>query len=83
MVGGVGGGGPFSSPPIAFIWSQRDGMRSLIDLARAAGIAIDDTVVLSNANGVSGDGTVIVGTAVVGDAFKTFVLRLPEAAVAH
>lgn len=83
VVGGVGGGGPFSSPPIAFIWSQRDGMRSLIDLARAAGIAIDDTVVLTNANGVSGDGTVIVGTAVVGDAFKTFVLRLPEAAVAH
>jgi hypothetical protein len=75
-----GSGDPFLSIPSAFVWSERDGMRRLIDVARAAGITISDDTSLSNAVAASADGTVIIGQATVGNSFKSYILRLPPIA---
>jgi hypothetical protein len=58
-------------------------MRPLAAIARAAGIALADDVVLENVLGASSDGFVLVGTALVGEQPKTFVLRLPATAYAR
>lgn len=75
IYGGVGDA--FSGVPIAAVWDA-NGVRTLADVAAAAGVTIPDGVTLGNVLGVSADGTVLIGTAM--DASfntKTFLLRLP------
>jgi hypothetical protein len=70
-------GSSFFSIPTAFIWTAAGGTRPLVDLVRAAGIEVPETVRLENVLGVSADGKVLIGTAAVNDIPKTFTLRLP------
>jgi hypothetical protein len=82
IYGVQGGFGPFAGPPTAIMWSVNGGTRKLADVARAAGIAIPETISLTGAFSASADGTVIIGNAVEDETkFSTFVLRLPASAV--
>jgi hypothetical protein len=78
VFGGVGNA--FFSVPIAFVWTEKDGMRVLSDVAAAAGVAVPNGLVLGNVLGASADGTVLMGVAMEMDGTpKSFVLRLPAA----
>jgi hypothetical protein len=79
VLGGLGD--PWFSVPTAFVWTAQDGMRPLADIVRASGIELADDVNLMNVMGASEDGLVLVGVCSVGDAQKTFVLRLPAGAL--
>ena len=66
----------------AFIFTDQDGLRRLAEVAVDAGIVVDDTVTLSQATSVSGDGTVVVGNALINDGgdqrhVEAFVVVLP------
>lgn len=79
VLGGVGS--EFMSVPVAFIWTEADGMRALQPIVEDAGIAIEAGWTLTSVMAVSDDVSVIVGRAFDADlALKTFVLRLPPAA---
>ncbi len=71
-------GSEFFTVPTAFAWTREDGMRSLQELAVAAGVVIDDGYWLDNVMAVSDDGTVILGRALDADyAPTTFVMHVP------
>jgi len=76
VFGGVGSA--FFGVPNAFVWTAKDGMATLADVATAAGIVLPEGIILNNVLGASADGTVLVGVAMDADFnLKTFVLRLP------
>jgi hypothetical protein len=80
VFGGIGNA--FFSVPIAFVWSAAHGTRALADVAAAAGVEVPAGLTLTSVLGASADGTVAIGVAL--DARgqgKTFVLRLPAAAL--
>jgi hypothetical protein len=80
VFGGVGDA--FLSTPIAFAWTERGGMVSLADVAKAGGVTVPDGVTLNSVLGASADGTVTIGTAMdAAGASKTFVLRVPASAL--
>jgi hypothetical protein len=73
----------------AFVRSKAGGLRRLQDLAAAAGVTIPGTLVLTNVQAVSADGTVILGTGVIPPANpdtdspvpQVFLLVLPPGAL--
>ena len=74
-------GDPWQTIPIAFVWTAADGMRSLQDVATAAGITIPEGVSLANVMAASTDGSVLLGWAYDGEgATVSFMLRLPVSA---
>ncbi|MFO0613186.1 MAG: hypothetical protein U0414_11380 [Polyangiaceae bacterium] len=78
VFGGVGDA--FFGVPIAFVWSEAEGMHVLSDVAAAAGITMPAGLVLNSVLGASADGTVLIGVAMEMDGTpRTFVLRLPAA----
>jgi hypothetical protein len=71
-------GSEYFTVPTAFVWTREEGMRSLQDLAVAAGVVIDDGCWLDNVMAVSDDGTVVLGRALDADYTpKTFVMHVP------
>jgi uncharacterized membrane protein len=80
VFGGIGDA--FFTIPLAFVWSDATGTRDLTTLARTAGLAIPADAVLDSVLGASADGTVLIGTAMMGDGTpKTYLLRLPATAL--
>ncbi len=76
VFGGVGDN--FSlDPPVAFVWSQAIGMRSLTDAVTAAGITLPPNLALQSVFAASDDGTVLIGTAADLTSFYSYVLRVP------
>ena len=74
-------GDPFLSLPAAFVWTAGDGMRSLQDLAVAAGVTIPDGFLFANVLAASTDGSVVLGQAFNDTGAQvSFVLRLPVSA---
>jgi len=79
--GGVGS--DFFTIPIAFVWTEAAGMRSLQRVAEAAGVPIEKGYILTNVLSVSEDGSVVVGSVVVGSGYspdfmpRAFVLHVP------
>lgn len=74
-------GDPFLSLPAAFVWTAGDGMRSLQDIAVAAGVTIPEGFLLANVLAASSDGTVVLGQAFDDTGAQvSFVLRLPVSA---
>jgi hypothetical protein len=83
VFGGVAPGGDLSlTMPYAYVLTLAKGHRPITDIVKATGITVPDGWTLQNVNGVSSDGTVIVGTAYTQDpntgitTMKTFVLRV-------
>ena len=80
VFGGVGDA--FSSIPIAFMWSQANATRQLLDVVTAANITVPTGTLLNSVLGVSADGTVLIGTAMnAAGANKTYLLRLPASSI--
>ena len=77
-----GCGDAFFGVPVAFVWSEAEGMRSLEEIAAANGLTPPDGFRFSSVLAASADGTVIVGVA-NDDLFnqRSFVLRLPASAL--
>lgn len=75
-----GGSGSFGAKT-AFVWTAAAGMRSLQDIAKAAGIEIPQGVVLNVVKAASADGTIVIGQA-TDHQYKSysFVLKLPVSA---
>ena len=74
--GGVGS--EFFTVPSAFVWTEASGMRSVQEVAQAAGVVIDEGYWLTNVMAVSDDGTVLLGRTFDADfAVKTFVMHVP------
>ncbi|MES2639484.1 MAG: hypothetical protein V4850_08360 [Myxococcota bacterium] len=74
--GGVGS--EFFGLPTAFVWSEALGMRSVQEVATAAGIVVDEGYWLTNVMAVSDDSTVILGRAFNAEgAPTTFVMHVP------
>lgn len=74
--GGVGS--EYFTVATAFVWTEAEGMRSLQDVATAAGVAIDEGYWLSSVLAVSDDGTVVLGRAYNPDFMtETFVMHVP------
>jgi uncharacterized membrane protein len=68
-----------SAGDVAIIWDSINGIRSLRDVLVAQGVNLTD-ITLTNATGISGDGTIIVGSAFTQGrsiAFKAVVPRDP------
>ncbi len=77
--GGVGS--EYFTVATAFVWTEADGMRSLQDVATAAGVVVDDGYWLATVLAVSDDGTVVLGRAYTPDfAVETFVMHIPAGA---
>jgi uncharacterized membrane protein len=76
-----GQGDPFSGTPLAFVWTEHDGMRSLGDLVTAQGLSIPAGYVLGNVLAASADGSVLLGAAIDTTTplptQHAFVLRMP------
>jgi len=71
----------FFDPPVAFVWTQAQGMRSLAGIAAASGVSIPPDLTLDNVLAASVDGTVVLGTAFdFSFGLYAFVLRLPVSA---
>ncbi|NOT29333.1 MAG: hypothetical protein HOP15_02660 [Planctomycetes bacterium] len=71
----------FFDPPVVFVWTAADGMRSLVDIAVANGVDIPANITLDNILAASTDGSVLVGSA-FDFSFRSyaFVLKLPVSA---
>jgi hypothetical protein len=76
-----GCGDAFSGIPIAFVWTEAEGMRSLEEIAADNGLTVPDGFRLSSVLAASADGSVLLGVA-NDDLFgqKSFVLELPVSA---
>jgi hypothetical protein len=57
-----GCGDAWLGTPHAFVWTAKDGMRSLADLATANGVTIPTGITLNNVVAASLDGSVLLGT---------------------
>ena len=80
IFGGVGDGFSIGFP-LAFVWTQSTGMRSLQDVLVADGVSIPAGLMLTNVLAASNDGTIIVGTALDASFVdQVFVLKVPVAA---
>lgn len=79
----------FSQQTIStFVWSKEKGLRNLQELATSAGITVPTNHMLINVQAVSGEGRVVLGTALEPPADpsgfgteKLFVLVLPDGAL--
>ena len=61
----------------AFVWSSASGSQSLRDLALAAGVPLDGGDQLNSVEGVSSDGTTILGFGTFGGQSRIYLLTLP------
>jgi len=69
------------TPPFAFVWTPTSGMRSLEEVAVAAGVTIPSGYHLVAASSISTDGTVVLGrVADTQGREASYVLRLPVSA---
>ena len=59
----------------AAVWTKAGGMQSLASYLTGKGITLASGTVLFDANGVSGDGAVIVGTGTIGGTDQPFIVR--------
>lgn len=68
----------FFGAPTPFVWTQADGVQSILDLAAANGVEIPENYYWEAIKGVSADGTTLIGT-VYDETFTlyTFVLKVP------
>jgi hypothetical protein len=74
-------GDPWMTLPEAFVWTEAEGMRKLVDIVVAGGLEIPEGWVLTNVLAASADGSVALGSAYDADGnSKSFVLRLPVSA---
>lgn len=72
-------GSEFFGVPVAFVWTEGEGMQALQPLVEAAGVPIEAGWTLTNVMAVSDDGRVLVGRGFDPDyAAQAFVLRLPD-----
>jgi hypothetical protein len=65
----------------AFVWERGIGAQSVRDLLIANGVTIPTGWTLNVANGISDDGTIIVGEALVGGQTTAWLAVIPEPAV--
>lgn len=76
IFGGVGS--EYFTVPSAFVWTADQGIRSVQEVATAAGLTIDAGYWLTSVLAVSDDGSVLLGRAFDAEFNpKTFVLRVP------
>jgi hypothetical protein len=76
-----GYGDPWMDLPRAFVWTAKDGVRAIDEIATAHGVTIPDGITLANVIAASADGGVLLGTATdAAGKTQTFVLRLAPSA---
>lgn len=76
-----GCGNPFFGIPVAFVWTETEGMRPLVDIVTASDLTVPAGYTLTSVLATSADGAVVLGVAV--DELmnqKSFVLQLPASA---
>lgn len=74
-------GDAFNGIPVAFVWTQAGGSKSLQDIALANGLMIPEGFSMTNVLAASDDGSVVLGTLTSENLeIKTFVLKLPVSA---
>jgi hypothetical protein len=76
-----GCGNPFFGVPVAFVWTETEGMRPLVDIATANGLTVPAGFTLTSVLAASSDGSVVLGVAIDETMNqKSFVLVLPPSA---